>query len=368
VSVDTRLRLDGATAGATGRRFRPHNTPERLRAFRAALFAAAALLGITSIVVLLGMHSNAVSVRDTSAPAYLDGVETQAVLTDADRAVWQSLRSGEAQLSGLGPQYEGDITIADQDLQQVAALEGSGSAGGQLQTVTGQLVTYQGLVEQADSAHRAHTAKPPPSGYDLGYAYLGYSGQTLFGQDGLLDTLSGLNQQSLNAELTSAWADPALIAALATAGVVVLVLIVALQLFLRRRFRRTISPPLLLAAVLVCGLLAWTFAVILPADSSLAKARSTALPGVVQIWRQQEETVFAQLVSLEQPGENAADAAGVLNLKAVQPARATLNADLLSAQTTGGLTIGTPIAIVVIAGLIFLAVKPRLDEYRGVDT
>jgi hypothetical protein len=372
VSVDTRLTLDRAAASTAGSRFRPHNTPERLRAFRTALFAAAALLGITAIVVQLGMHSNAVSVRDTAAPAYLDAIETQAVLTDSDRAVWQSLLSGEAQLSGLGQQYEGDITTADQDLQQLAALEASGSAGGKLlQTLTGQLVTYQGLVEQADAAHRAYIATSPAGRYDLGYAYLDYSGQSLLGSGGLLPTmkmLSGLNQQALNGKLTSSWADPVLIAAIAAAGVVVLGLIVALQLFLRRRFRRTISPPLLLAALLVCGLLAWTFAVILPADSSLAKARTTALPRVVQIWQEQTQTVNAQLLKLEQGGGSAADTAGLLSLTAVQPARFTFDADVVSAERTEGLTIGIPVAIIVIAGLVFLAVKPRLDEYRGVNT
>jgi uncharacterized membrane protein len=55
-----------------------------------------------------------------------------------------------------------------------------------------------------------------------------------------------------------------LFATFVTAVVVALGFIVALQLFLRHRFRRTISPPLLLAAVLVCGLLAWMGAVVLP--------------------------------------------------------------------------------------------------------
>jgi hypothetical protein len=193
-------------------------------------------------------------------------------------------------------------------------------------------------------------------------------GQPPFGQGGLLDTMLGLNQPALNGQMTSTWADPVLIAALATAGLVLLALFVALQLFLRRRFHRTISPPLLLAALLVCGLLAWTFAVILPADSSLAQARSTALPRVVEIWQQQTHTVYAQVQELEQPGANAPDAAGGLNLKAVQAARDALDADLVSAEMTGGLAIGIPLTIIVIAGLVFLAVKPRLDEYRGVNS
>jgi hypothetical protein len=380
VSVDTRLRPDRASASTFGRRFRPHNTPEHLRAFRAALLAATALLGITAIVVLLGMHSNAVSVRQTSAPAYLDVLEAKAVLTDADRAVWQSLRSGEARFSGPGQIYEGDIATADKELQQLAALEAPASSGGQyLQTVSAQLVTFQGLVEKADAANREDTASGSASSA-LGDAYLGYADQSLTGDydpttkeysGGLIppaNNLTELNQKALNGQLTSLWADPALIAAIATAGVVVFGLIVAFQLFLRRRFRRSISPPLVLAAVVMCGLLAWVFAVILPADDGLARARGTALPQVVEIWQQQTQMVFFQAGALQSSSSgNAPDNASVLDLGAVQSARATFNADLDSAQRTDGLLIGIPVAVVVVAGLVFLAVKPRLDEYRGVD-
>jgi len=324
------------------------------------------------------MHSNAVSVRSTAAPAYLDAIEAQAVLTDADRAVWQSLRSREAQFSGPGQVYEGDITTADQDLQQLAALEPSGSPPGKLlPTLSGQLVTYQGLVEQADAANRVDTASESPStqavsSRTLGDAYLGYAGQTVFGPGGLLPTvesnLSEPNRQALNGDLTSFWADPTLIAAIAIAGVVAFGLIVALQVFLRRRFHRSISPPLVLAAVVVCGVLAWVFAVVLPADNALARAQTTSLPRVVEIWQHQTQAVYTQALALQQSaGGNASDTAGGLNLPAVQIAKDKFDADLASAQTTGGLLIGIPVAIVVIAGLVFLAVKPRLDEYRGVD-
>jgi hypothetical protein len=380
VSVKTPRTFDGIAAGFGARRFRPQNTPNRLRAFRAVLLAATVLLGITSIVVLLGMHSNAVSVRQTAAPAYLDVIEAKAVLTDADRAVWQSLRSGEAQFSGPGQVYQGDITTADQELQQLAALEAPASSGGQeLQTVSAQLVTFQGLVEQADAANRADIARGRTS-TALGDAYLGYAGQSLNGDydptakeysGGLMsyaNDLTELNQHALTGQLSSLWADPALMAAIATAGVVVFGLIVAFQLFLRRRFRRSISPPLVLAAVVVCGLLAWMFAVILPADNALARARTTALPRVVEIWQEQTQMAFFQAGALQHSSSaNAPDTAGVLQLGAVRSARARFNADLASAERTEGLLIGIPVAAVVVAGLVFLAVKPRLDEYRGVD-
>jgi hypothetical protein len=163
------------------------------------------------------------------------------------------------------------------------------------------------------------------------------------------------------------WADPALFAAFVSVAILLLALILAFQLFLRRRFRRTISPPLLVAAALACGLLAWMGAVLLPADAALAAAHNTALPRVVEIWQKQTQAVDVQALALQAgTGGNAADSPGV-SLTASQPATATFDADLVSAQTTDGLPVGAPIVAVVIAGLVFLAVKPRLDEYRGVD-
>jgi hypothetical protein len=353
-----------------GRLFRPQNTPDRLRAFRAVLLAGAALLGVTAIVVLQGVHSTDGSVRESAVPAYLDVIEVQAVLSDADRAVWQSLRSGEAQFTGPGQQYEGDITTAEQDLQQVAGVEARGTMGSRLlQTLTGQLVTYEGLVEQADAADRADTALGPASSHDLGYAYLSYADQALRGPGGLLgtlNTLSELNQDALNRESRSLWASPVLFALFAVAGIVVLGAVVASQLFLRRRFRRTICPPLVLAAALMCGLVAWMAAVILPADAGLAAARDTALPQVVKIWQDQVRAVDAQARVLQASDRGAgADSAGELSLTAAQPAQATLDADLVSGQHTGGLPVGIPISALMIAGLVFIAIKPRLDEYRG---
>ncbi len=361
---------DPVPAKMVRRLFRPQNTPEVLRAFRAVLLTAAVALGIVAILVVQGIRGTASSVRDTSAPAYLDVIEAEAVLSDADRAVWQSLGTGEAQFTGPGQQYEDDITIAEQDLQQVAALEPrGGAASGVLQTLTGQLVTYQGLVEQADAANRADTALGPASSHDLGYAYLGYAGQSLHGQGGLLPTiitLGHLKQQTLRGRSSSLWVDPMLFVAVAAAGIVGLGLAVTCQLFLRRRFRRTISPPLLLAAAVGCSLLVWMGAVVLSADAALAAARDTALPQVVKIWQDQTQAVDSQARALQAGGSGTtAGAASALSLTAVQPASARLDADLGAAQKTTGLLIGIPVAALAMAGLIFVTIKPRLDEYRG---
>ena len=112
-----------------------------------------------------------------------------------------------------------------------------------------------------------------------------------------------------------------LFVAVAAAGIVGLGLAVTCQLFLRRRFRRTISPPLLLAAAVGCSLLVWMGAVVLSADAALAAARNTALPQVVKIWQDQTQAVDSQARALQAGGSGTtAGAASGLSLTAVQPA------------------------------------------------
>jgi hypothetical protein len=317
-----------------------------------------------------GQRGTVASVRGGSSPAWLDAVEAHAALSDADRAAWQSFRSGEAQLIGPGQQYQNDITTASQELQRLAALEPAGGPGSeQLQTISGQLVTYQGLVEQADAANRADIALGTASNNDLGQAYLTYASSSMRDtQGGLLasiDELASLDRRTLGQQLASPWADPALLLLAAAAGAAVLGSILAARGFLVRRFRRAISPPLLAAAALACGLLAWMALVTLPADAAFAAAGDTALPRLTASWQAQIRSVDGAAAALraEAAGTALATSAG-LNVTATEPARSALAADLASAGDDGGLPAGIPVLAVAIAGLAFLGIKPRLDEYR----
>ena len=360
-----------AVAVAAARRFRPQSTPGRLRGVLAVLLAATVLLWITSTILLWGLHGTAASVRDTELPAFLKVIEAHAALSDADRAAWQSFRSGEAQFTGAGQQYQNDITTAGQDLQRLAALEPSGGAGSQLETVSGQLVNYQALVEQADAAYRRDIALGTASDHDLGYAYLASASHSMRNlQGGLLASIDGLgvlDKQALGRQLASPWTDPALFLAFAVASLLGLGSIIAAQGFLRRRFRRVISPPLLMAAALVCGLLAWIAVVALPADAAIAAARGTALPKLTGIWQAQTRAVDTEATALRAnaAGNGSGAAPGGLSVTQTQPASAALDADLMSAENTGGLPVGIPATAAVIAGLAWLGIKPRLDEYRG---
>lgn len=335
------------------------------------MIVAAVFLWITATTALQGLHSTVASVRDSASPALLDGIEAKAALSDADRAAWLSFLSGEDQFTGPGQQYQNDITTASRDLESLAALEPSGSAGGeQLQTISGQLVNYQALVENADAAYRTDIALGTASDHDLGYADLTYASNSLRDpQGGLLADISQLitaRRQALDQQLASPWTDPALFLALATIGLLGLWSIIASQRFLTRRFRRRISPPLLLAAALVCGLLAWMAFVTMPADAAFATARDTALPKLTKIWRAETNAVDTEAAALLKNHARSASGAAPAGLSVTTTQRASnvLDADLASAEDTGGLPAGIPALAALIAGLAYLGIKPRLDEYR----
>jgi hypothetical protein len=330
------------------------------------MLTAAVVLWITATVILLGLHGTVQSVRGSTSLVYLNVIEAHAALSDADRAAWQSFRSGEAQFAGPGLQFQSDITNASQDLQRLAAL--SGSAGSQqLQTISGQLVNYQALVEQAYAAYRTDIALGVAH-ERLGYAYLADASHSMRDPGGLLatiDDLDGIDHRTLEGQLASPFANPALFLAFALAGFLGLGTLIAIQDFLRRSFRRRTSSPLLLAAALVCVLMAWMAIVILPADAAFAAARVTALPDLTISWNRQIQTVNAKAAALQLGAANAAgNASGALPGTATQSASNALDADLAAAGNTAGLPIGIPALAAVIATLAWLGVKPRMNEYR----
>jgi hypothetical protein len=348
------------------------------------ILVAVVVLWIAATAVLRGLGNAAGAARATAAPAYLSAVAARAALSDADRAAWLSFRSGEAQLTGPGPRYQTDITAAGQDLEQLAALEPRGSAGaGLLTTISGQLVNYQGLVEQADAANRSDIALGPASHDDLGLAYLTYASNALRdGQGGLLANVGQLaraDRATLTASLTSPWASPLAFAVIAAAGAAVLAALAVTQVLLRRRFRRAASLPLLLAAAAACALVAWSATVILPSGAALAAARGTALPRAAATWRSQTTAVDAAAAALAagRPAGSSASTRsastrsaspgsdGGLDAAATAAAARELDADLATAQESGGLAAGLPLLALAIAALAGLAVWTRLREYRG---
>lgn len=346
-------------SGSDARSSWRQSTPGLLRRRLAMMLASAVVLWITATIILLGLQDTVRSVRGSTYPAYLDVIEAHAALLDADQAARQSFLAGEARFTGPGLLFQSDITNASQDLQRLAALSGSAS-GQELQTVSGQIVNYQALIEQAYAAYRTDIAQGATD-EPLGYAYLSYASHSMSDPGGLLDTIHKLDRRdrkTLKGQLASPFADPALCLAFALAGFLVLGALIAIEDFLRRRFRRRISSPLLLAAALVCVLMTWMAIVILPADAAFADVRVTALPTLTSASQQQIQATGAGPAAL--PANAAGNASGALPVKATQ----ALDRDLAAAGNTAGLPIGIPALAAAIAALAWLGVRPRMNEYR----
>jgi hypothetical protein len=363
----------GSTPDAASGRRRQLSTPARLRRLLTAVLTAIVLFWIAATILQQGLQAVAHSAHNALSPAYQDAVQARAALSDADLAAWQAFRSGASQLTGPGLQYQNDITNAGEALERLAALQAPGSAGSSLlQTISGQLVSYQSLVEQADAEYRRDIALGTASKGDLGLAYLTYASSTLRDpQGGLLagiDELAGPGQQALRGQLASPWANRALPLVFAVPALLALSGIAAASMFLRRRFKRAISLPLLLAAAATCGLAGWLVIATWHADSALAAARGTALPDLARLWQSQTKSVDAQAARLRaNPASGGSVASsGGLNPSATQRASSALDADLASAGNAGGLPAGIPVLAAATVVFCYAGFRPRLNEYRAI--
>ena len=364
----------GAAAGAVPGRRKRLSTPARLRRLLAAVLAAIIASWIAASALQYELQAAARSARGDLSSAYQDAAQARASLSDADLAAWQAFRSGTAQLTGPGLQYQNDITNAEEALQHLATLKAPGSADSSLlQTISGQLVSYQNLVEEADAEYRRDSALGTASKGDLGRAFLTYASENLRDpQGGLLASigkLAGPGQQALGGQLASSWTNPALLLAFAVPSLITLSGIAAAQMFLRRSFKRAISLPLLVAAAATCALAGWLVIATWDADSAFAAARGTALPNLAGQWKSQTATVDAKAELLQASttaGASAASSGGGLSLSGTQAASSALDADLASAEDAdSGLQTGIPVLAAVTLVFCFAGLRSRLIEYQA---
>lgn len=343
------------------------NTPARLWLGLAVTVAGIVIFWSAATLLLLEGHATIGVVRDRAAPSAIDALEAHAALTDCDRAAWFSFRSGQAGLSGPGQTYQDDLTTAGQSLDQLAALGTAGSAGRQvLQVVTGQLVTYQGLVEQADATYREGQ-------HLLAFAYLTYASNSLNDPGGLLsriDDLAALNRADLSADRRSAWVAPSWLLIVIVPAIAVAGLLVAAQLWMARRFRRLLNLPLLVAGLLLTALTVWYAAVTLQADHAYARAQNTALPRAAAAWRFQiDRSAVAAAASRDnKPTSNPIkifyDSDSALSITATLPDQHRLDALLVDASDTGRMVLALPALTVVVVLLVGWGFGLRLREYR----
>ncbi|MEY9837849.1 hypothetical protein [Streptacidiphilus sp. EB103A] len=263
-----------------------------MRLVTAGCLVLAIVLAAVCLTAAAGTQGTWSTVADQQAPQVVDATGLYQALTDMDAQTANVMMFGsDAQLSGNRAtaltQYAQDRTVADRDLQR-ATVDAAGSTSVQqaLVAVLDGMGSYQDLAGRALelNEHVRATAGQPDSG-----ALAEYRQATDLMRLTLLpaaDRLVQANNDAFNQTYASERS------ALGTAelwtlvlGAGLLVALLGLQVWLARRFRRIVNPPLAAATLLVLLFVGLAGSLFPDQGDHLRHARRDAFDSVVALSR-----------------------------------------------------------------------------------
>jgi hypothetical protein len=269
--------LDGVSAvlEATRRVTRPE-TPARLRLWTAAVVGAAAAVLLSTSLLMAQAQNQARVIGDQAAPQAATASDLYFALSDLDAQVARMVLIGNAdslagsQIDALAA-YRTRSDQVDADLQKLLAGVDTDADRATARAILGRLGDYREWAWQA----MAVQAQKPAAAHGF------YTQATNALHVDLLPAaqrLRGASQQRLDdaytAQLITEIAGVALAVLL---GGALLVLLLILQSWLARRFRRVVNPALFTATVLTVLLMLGACFVFLSEGQQLRSARSDSL-------------------------------------------------------------------------------------------
>ncbi len=328
---------------------RPGGMPTRiaLRWLLAALLVVATLVIATSAAALAAMRRTAGDYQQRGQPSVAAVAAARQALVEADLAAVNSLTGHGGTLVGPGAAYQNQVSVVTQSLARVAEHNVAGTAGSQLiELVDGLLVAYTALIEHADAYCRLGADCP------LGQVYLAYAGNLLGDLLSQLDTLRKTEDDAVTAQLATGGTSVPWVMAWVVPCLALLVLLVLGQVFLRRRFRRRVSPALAVAAVVLIAVVA-AMALSVHARRQIGSSREQ-LAAANTTWHDWQGRIHGRRAAT---GSDAVDqaAAQAIQLSGDRAARAM--AGTADPRWVAGGTL--LVAALIVAGLI-----PRIEEYR----
>jgi hypothetical protein len=256
-----------------------------LRRVRDLAVGATGVVWLIATVMVYNAQATVADVAARTGPAKTAADVAYACLVDADHTVIHSFLTGAAQLGGPGQRYLDDIKGASQALGQLAEDHaGDAAATGRLQSLGAMLVTYMGLVEQADATHRLAVAGGQQT--DLGLTYLWYASKLL--HEGMLDQIRALGavaDASLAEQRAAVSLRPAALFAFVLATILLLIGLIGTQVWLTRRYRRMVNPGLAFATLGLLVLSLWTALATVNTSGHYRSALDGALPQLAGTWQ-----------------------------------------------------------------------------------
>ena len=270
--------------GAQRRRIRKafSTTPGKLRLRSTLTAAGAAVLSLVGGVALVTADGAVDRIGHHTVPAMIDAERLHATLADADRVAADAFLSGSTGSTAQQRRYEADISTASHELEQAAERNwAGGQATQELEAVIAMVTEYRGLVETARADNRQD--------FPLGAAYLRRASALMHHpDDGILariDSLDRLSSRDLSEENFSLWFTALALVAFGGLAIVVLGLLISLQAFIRRRFRRRWNRRLLSATVLLMLVTGWLVAQSISSYRSLSIAEQQAFLRLHTLWQ-----------------------------------------------------------------------------------
>ncbi|HWS45051.1 MAG TPA: hypothetical protein VN636_04250 [Acidimicrobiia bacterium] len=241
-------------------------TPNLLRVAGAVLAAGVIVVGAVALRSTTDRRDATRQVEFTATPRLVAAEDAYVKLADADATASSAFLQGSVEPVGLRQRYDADIHDAAQQLTALAAGSGASPAAQQaLADAARALPVYTGLVEAARADNR--------QGSLLGAAYL-RSASALMRATILPSTTTVYEDaaRQVDAGYRAGTAPGALVAVVATTGVL-LILLVVTQVALARRTRRVLNVGLVLATVLVLTIGAWSIGALVAQQNALTRSQ-----------------------------------------------------------------------------------------------
>jgi hypothetical protein len=241
-------------------------TPARLRVASVTVVTALLVVGAAAAFTASVRFDAARAVGLDATPELIAAENLYAVLADADATASTSyLQAGEED-PALRRRYEADLQAAGTHLAQVASEVGSApSARRAVRSISEQIPVYAGLVESARANNR--------QGFTVGAAYLRKASTVMREEILPAATVVYTHAAGRLDDAYTSGTSTADIVLLVVAGVVALVLLIAVQVYLLRRMHRIVNVGLAAATLLLVILLAWTLVRFSSEQSALANAQ-----------------------------------------------------------------------------------------------
>jgi len=267
-------------------------TPAAIRAMAAAAAAVAAALAVVIALASSGAGATMSAIGGTDAPEVTASTSLYFSLNDMDAEVANVLLAGiDPAMAATRPQYlatyASDRAKAYADLQQAAiTASGNPAAQRQLNAVLDDVGQYEALAADALLADQQAAGKPgasSPPASALGY----YRQSTDLMRTAILPQVASLTADStakLDASYSSGRSGTEVGAiAIAVAGLALAAVLIGLQVFLTRRFRRVINPALAAATLAVVALTVLAAGRMVVEDHHLFVAKHEAFDSIVAL-------------------------------------------------------------------------------------